>query len=84
MENLFEFFLTRVENGRETSEVPDELLGKGLDILSRDGIGQEKFEDFVVMHPGDSIFSKPVPQPFAMVQVIRLDFHFKSPFYDYE
>jgi hypothetical protein len=76
MENRLKFFLTRVQDGRETSEMPEELLGKRLDILPGNGISQEKLKDLIVVHPGGSIFSKPLPQPLAVVQVIRLGFHF--------
>jgi hypothetical protein len=66
-----------IQNTGKTPKAFDQIFGVGFYVYAGYGIREEEFEDFIVVHPGGAVFMKASPQPFAVIEIAWLLFHFR-------
>lgn len=68
---------TRLQNGPDGSEMPDQFLGQGFHILAGQGIAQEEFENFIVQKAREASLGKTLEKtlPVALQGVLLLRIH---------
>ena len=53
----------------------NQIFGVGFDVPSGNGIGEQEFEQLIIVYSFATALSKPLPETLAMFEMIRFFFH---------